>query len=333
MVSLLRMGLFGGEPLPESFSLGADDWQRLFDESRRQAVTALIYDAILMLPKSQRPPRQQLFHFTSMTQTISSDNIKREEALRKFAALVGDQLSKPTVVVKGSSLASLYPEPRHRECGDNDLYTGTATDAVEKLMSDMGIAVDSDSDPRHSAFVFDDVDFECHRTLLYHNDDPQWTPEPLDGDLCHLSPAGEAFFLAKHMEHHAVFFNTPVRLRDLVDWALLVSSPHFDYDALSELKRGSDVELFADMLTAYCHELFGVSTPAPVSLPKPLKTDDFRTLYMQCPERHRCAAVRVARRGWKYLRHWRKYKSIYGMSMFSRFYLHNVKVAIKQKFR
>jgi len=102
IVALLRHSLFGG-PMPVTLPSDGEGWQRLFDESRRQAVTALVYDALLALPKELRPPHGILFHFTSMVSTIADDNRRREQALRRFAALVEQRLSLPACVVKGSA--------------------------------------------------------------------------------------------------------------------------------------------------------------------------------------------------------------------------------------
>ena len=305
------------------------EWTELFEESRRQAVMALLYDAILTMPKDRRPPRSVLFHLMSMMQTIERDNRHREEALVAFHNEVMLPLGLPTVVVKGSSLARLYPNPLHREYGDNDLYTGTDTERLCRHLESVGVAVDR-KDPRHAAFSFHGTDFEAHSYLLYHGDDPQWGAVPLEsGGLAirHLPAEEEAFFLAKHIEHHAVFFNTPVRLRDLADWSMLLCSDGFDMGSFRELKRGSDVDRFAELLSMTCNSLFGLDIDC--RPPQGFDADDFEAMYMHCPERHRLALVRVVRRSWKYIRHGRKYRSIYGQSMFRRFYLRNIWVAIR----
>ncbi len=327
---LLRYGLFGGDCPLATEPLSEEEWSALFDESRRQAVTALAFDAILKLPRQQRPRRGVLFHFMSMTQTIETDNRRREQALSDFSAFLYDKLSLPTVVVKGTSLASYYPEPLHRECGDNDLYTGAATPAIEQLIRGMGHDVDNE-DERHAAFLFEETMFECHNRLLYHNDDPVWTTVPLSGNLMHLPAEEEAFFVAKHIEHHAVFFNEPIRLRDLVDWCRLLMSEGFDYERLNQLKKGTDVEVFADLMTAYCYALFGIRAGTETSDIKGVSPLLFKRLYMDCPERHRLAIVRVARRSWKYMRYGREFRKIYGQSMFRRFYINNVINAIRNR--
>ncbi len=332
LASLIGLGLWDVVPEASLLPKSEAEWQWLFDLSRRQAVMALLYDAVLKLPKEQRPPRQVLFHFTSVTQTIGHDNHRREEALMRFAALLQGELSLPTVVVKGSSLARLYPKPLYRECGDNDLYTGADTERIAALMEGRGIAVDR-KDPRHISFKYDGTTFECHNYLLYHNDDIQWRFVPMaGGGLLTLQPEHSAFFLAKHCEHHAVFFHNPVRLRSLADWCLLVGGEGFDYAAFCAVKQGTDVDVFADLMSCYCNSLFGVQLPFDAARlkAKGLEASDFDRLYLQCPERARLAAVRVVRRSWKYLRYGRLYRAIYGQSMFRRFYLRNVRVAIGQ---
>lgn len=332
LVSLLRYGLFGGE---EPEGLPADDggWSVLFDLARRQAVSALVYDAILKLPAGLRPPRQVLFRFYSLAQTIEDDNRRREKALSEFVALCRERLDCVPTVVKGSSLACLYGEPLHRECGDNDLLTGADTERVGAMVEGMGIAVDR-KDPRHISFSFGGTTFECHSYLLYHNDDPEWHRCAIANmqDVCGLPAEESAFFLAKHCEHHAVFFHNPVRLRTLIDWCLLLGTEGFDCAAFDRLKAGSDVEVFADLMTLYCQSLFGIVLRDGLGYleSKRLGATDFERLYMQCPERHPSALVRVARRSGKYLRFSRQYRAIYGQSMFRRFYLKNLGVAVRQ---
>ena len=331
LVSLLRFGLFGAD-IPTGLPTDDEGWQALFDLSQRQAVTALLYDAILKLPQDMRPKRKVLFHFLSMVQTIEQDNHHREEALRHYASIVDSRLSLPTVVVKGSSLSCLYPNPLHRECGDNDIYTGLHTEAVGRIFEKGGLTVDR-KDPRHISFALDSVTFECHSYLLYNNDDLDWQTEPMSDDIMRrLTKTHSAFFLAKHTEHHAVFFHNPVPLRSLIDWSLLLGSDGFDYQAFADLKRGTDVDLFADLMSLYCNSLFGLHLPCSEErlAAKGLVPDDFEHIYMYQPERAKLAAVRVARRSCKYLRYRRQYKAIYGQSMFRRFYFKNLGVALRQ---
>ena len=47
LCDILRFGFFGGDNPVERRSVDEGMWQRLFEESRKEAVTALVYDAML----------------------------------------------------------------------------------------------------------------------------------------------------------------------------------------------------------------------------------------------------------------------------------------------
>ena len=335
LCDILRFGFFGGDNPVERHSVDEGMWQRLFEESRKEAVTALLYDAILKLPPQQRPPKKILFHFTSYTSTVETDGRRRECVLKDFLGLVKDSLAVSPILVKGISLAQYYPEPLHRECGDNDLYTGDSTQAISSFFESKGLTVDR-KDPRHDTLSYHEVLFELHHYLLYRNDDIRWTGVSMslgDGStLLHLPPEQEAFFVANHIEYRTTFFNEAVRLRSLLDWSMLVTSKGFDFGELNRIKKGTDVDVFVDLLTNYCMQLFGLKGLTVPELPtdKCLTPDDFYRLFIQVPERHPWALVRVCRRTWKYLRYNRKYHALYGKSMFRRFYFKNLGVAIKQ---
>ena len=338
LVKLLRFLLFGGPNPCADRILSDEEWAALASEAKREGVTALTYDAILQLTKEQRPTRRILFQFTSRTQTIETDNTCLDNALHDLAELVYGEIGLKLTVVKGFSLARLYPNPLHRERGDNDLYTGVDTERVCEIVERMGIEVDR-LNPRHAAFKYKGSVFECHRNLLYHNDDPKWelmsqqinnsTAQQLNNStpITRLIPEQEAYFLAKHTDYHATFFNEPVRLRTLIDWHLLIDSPGFDYDRFRQIKRSSDVDIFADLMTAYSGLILGAYRVSP-SLASGCDPEDFRLLFIDCPTWHPKAIVRVLRRSWHYLRYNRKFRAVYGCSMFRRFYLRNLLRAI-----
>ena len=341
---LLRFGLFGG-PNPfetEEAAFDTDVWTALFNEAKSHAVTALLYDAIMQLPQHQRPPRILMLQLGCSVAEIEDSCRQMETAAIALSDLVTQKShsenKKVLTVVKGPAIALHYPIPNHREYSDIDLLTLGETERIGRIIEETGISVDR-SDPRHASFVFKDVVFECHNYLLYTSDEPQWNIVPFTEDKSdrlscfnRLPVEEEAFFLAKHMEHHAVFFHQNVPLRSLVDWAMLTNDPEFDFNKLDVLKRDTDVDRFVILLTLYCKSLFGLprSYGSAYTLPSGIDASDFDILYMNCPPRHHSAFVRVFRRSWHYLSHTRKYKLLYGKSMFRRFYFSNLRIAIKQ---
>lgn len=352
----LCFGLFGGSnPCDDDATpIDADGWTTLFNEAKSHAVSALLYDAIMKLPQHQRPPRTLMLQLGCSVAEIEDSCRQMEDAtiaLSDFLSResnVGISSNRqinistenvlPLTVVKGPAIAKYYPIPYHREYSDVDLLTLDKTEQISRMIETTGISVDR-SDPRHASFIFHDVIFECHNYLLYSADEPQWNIVPFTDDktdrfcgLNRLSVENEAFFLAKHIEHHAVFFHQNIPLRSLVDWVMLTNAPGFDFNKLDILKKDTDVDRFIVLLTHYCKSLFGLphSYGADYILPNGIDVSDFDKLYMNCPPRHRLAFVRVFRRSWHYLSHARKYKLLYGKSMFHRFYFSNLRIAIRQ---
>ncbi|MCR4828948.1 MAG: nucleotidyltransferase family protein [Bacteroidales bacterium] len=354
--SLLSFSLFGTtNPFDYKPQLTAAQWLELVDEAASQGVTALLYDAVQKLPEEQRPPRRELFQLTSTTMTIEQDNSRRHATLLHFATLLQQQLDITPVVVKGSSLARLYPVPLHRECGDNDIFTGVDTARVNGYARSLGVDVD-ESNFRHSYFSFHGVDFECHHRLLYREKEPQWRSIPWQTGnedfgssdsgfsdstdfsnvslLRRLVPEQEARFLAAHMEYHAVFFHQPIRLRSLIDWTLLLLSPDMDYEKLSKEMQGTELACFVHLLSRYClHRFHFDNGDIPTWQQLGMTPSDFEQLYLHIAPRHPNPIVRVSRRSLHYLRYARLYRRIYGQSMFRRFYLSNIATAVRNHLR
>ena len=338
LISLLKYHLFGGEAptLPNS----KETWADLLILSKKHGVTALVYDALEAYFKANpapKPPRETLVQLATHSSTIESDNKRRELALIHFSKRLFGEKGIKTTVIKGSSLARLYPNPLHRECGDNDIYLGSHAATADHWVMSLEIKVDT-KDPRHSSFVFENAEFENHAYLLYPprvgdtTDEPDWqtTPWPKQEALCRLIPEQEALFLASHLEHHAMFFDEELALGKILDWALLLQSGELDYHAFNLLKKGTAIDRFADLLTQYCVATFAIPAPDgynPLSQPTFLA---FPTLFLSPHPRHKAALVRVWRRGGRYLRYNKEYKEIFGESPFARFYLRNVLQALKQ---
>lgn len=330
LATILKYHLFSHcqhtPPLPEGV-----DWNVLMSEAKIQAVEALLYDAIKAMELSI--PREILFQLSSNVATIESDNRKREQALSDLAYLANKEAGLFLTVVKGSSLARLYPNPIHRECGDNDLYMGSSATSLDCLVASHGLEVDQ-KDPRHSSFIFHGVVFENHAYLLYPStpgdtsSEPEWKKESHQQNIKRLTPPYEALFVAAHMEHHAVFHNESINLRKLIDWSLLLGV--LDYEEFNKVKQGTDMERFADLLTQYCIQLFDLPAPKGYTPLSEKSLEAFPYLYLYEQKRSSWSFIRVYRRSMKYLRYSRVYKEIYGQSPFRRFYFRNVGNAIRQ---
>lgn len=316
----------------EAFSeLTVADESSLFDEMRREAVSALVGKSLTDVDVSLS--RAGLFKLAATVDSIESTQRRRERALSAFASEVKAHFGYDTVVVKGSSLSRYYPDPLLRECGDNDVYFGNKAQEINQWLIEKGVEVDM-RDPRHSTFTYQGVSFENHAYLMYPqtpgdtSKEPDWHFCRMGENLLTLCPEEEALFVAAHMEHHAVFHNECVILRQLIDWALLLQ--RVDYEKFNRVKAPSDINRFADLLTQYCISIFNIPVPQgwmPLSHKSLL---GFCPVYMTEQRRAQNAVVRVTLRSLKYLRYRSVYKEVYGVSPFKRYYLHNILQATRQ---
>lgn len=330
LTDLLRYSLFQGSQPTDAIGT---DWDALFEESKNEGVSALTLDAIGLLAKEERPSRERLLQWGSMTANIEESYNRNAQACRTLQQLFWQKYpecgERPIPVVKGLKTASSYPIPSHREFGDVDIYSANHTDKITSLMEGHGISVDN-SDKRHTSFIYLGAHFEAHRYLFYNKED-NLRLEELIATEGGLDQETHALFVAAHMERHSVFFNEGMSIKDLVDWGMMIRT--INYERFSAIKKGFEVERFADLLTLYCCQLWGLTIPngCPTMTPAHIKT--FHKMFVERSTRKHWAVARVFSRSMKYLRYNKFYKDLYGQSMFSRFYLANIQKALRQMLR
>ncbi len=236
VLNLLRSALFDFplniEPLS---ALSADDWQSVFRQSVRQGVSAIVLDVLSSSPVAASIPKALALRWISCVVNIEGRYEHQKEVGTKVAELLAAEgISAP--VLKGLALASYYPHPEHRECGDIDLYSGEKHLAVDSILAKAGADVKDDY-YIHSHITFKGVTIENHRffnqvrgsrsrkKLERHfielmNSDDAW--RFVSGTKL-LIPSADfnALFLTMHALKHFVA-EGGIRLRHLTDWAMFL---------------------------------------------------------------------------------------------------------------
>lgn len=122
LLNLLRCALFPDlKPGPFPPSIGSNVWTETFHLARKQAVAALAFAALPSLPQSILPPRELVLQWSVADSHTRSANAASNSALRSIIAFYKAQELSP-VLLKGQSLAALYPDPASRTPGDIDLW-------------------------------------------------------------------------------------------------------------------------------------------------------------------------------------------------------------------
>ncbi len=247
LLKLVKMAM-GWE---EEFSLPADiAWSEVLRLAYEQGVAAIALDGyeeyLKIVPKNEQvavSPQDKMLIIEAIgqLQLIEQNFAKHQEVVRKL----GDILHKkeiPFVIMKGFACGQYYPNPKHRECGDIDIYPGELFDECNKSLKEAGAGVD----PyyyRHSASYIDGVMIENHRVLcdlrgprrqtkelealleqyandsLKHGKTAMVDGAPVSGATFPIANFN-ALFLPWHVSAH--FMVERVTLRHLLDWALFL---------------------------------------------------------------------------------------------------------------
>lgn len=248
-----------------------DDWNRCFELALQQQVLAMTFPAMSALPKEHRPNFTLWSKWMTYAQNIAAQSKHKREVVRKMGEwLAEDGLS--TMIIKGFSLAVLYPQPELRESGDIDIYSGDDYDKINACFEKHGLNIGR-ADGHHVHINIDGVSVEHHFAL--HNSrvkngmegpaellqrlaatDRRTTSLP---GICFPNSTFTALFTAWHAHKH--FLAEKIELRHVIDWALsLKQLSDAEARTVHEVKYGSPWGRFADTLTAIALHRLQLST-------------------------------------------------------------------------
>jgi len=146
-------------------SFSEPEWEELYQVARRQAVDGIVYDAVC----------GNAALADSMPEGVATrwvvDVEDNEAGYRKMSAVIDAQRKAwekkgiEAVLLKGHSVAALYPEPSHRRCGDVDWYFPVSGDfaRANKVVRDNGLELKVDSDG--------DVSYTLSGVIVEHHKD------------------------------------------------------------------------------------------------------------------------------------------------------------------
>lgn len=274
LLSLLNNVLWGTLLTEETFEKAtSEDWTRTKILARHGGVSALVFQAVMQLPESLRPPRElRLKWGLEAENTIDRFRHQRKTALKLSAFFLKTGIR--TMILKGLGIARYYPRPELRECGDIDIWLFGQSEEGDCLIAGSSRDVDT-SNPKHSVFSFDGVLIENHRTFL--DEALYGMDRRLDKILAHIleeqacDRSGEgaaeiyfppadfnALFLIRHAAMH---FTGGISLRHTTDWTMFLDreADRIDRERVNRILRREKLEKFAGILTAIACNYLGLS--------------------------------------------------------------------------
>lgn len=258
---LLRAGLQGRERT--DFPMIAPcyiDWSSLLSLAKRQTTLLVVQDGLETLIAAQKargeelveiPPRALLKVQNLRMQTLQVHNdlnrlIVEADALLRASGIV-------SVLLKGESMAALYPHPESRNCGDIDLFVFPEDYPRAAALLSARYDTVSQTTDKHGSFRSGRYNIELHfhplilqrpwrrRHFERYTRSSLSRPERTvslpfaDGTVCVPPVTYNAIFLLGHIYHH--FIEGGIGLRQLCDWTLFVDRHYREIDPV-ELADG-----------------------------------------------------------------------------------------------
>ena len=276
---LLRIAI-GAEQV-ESFGSEGVAWQSVYALARKQGVLAIAFDGLVRLFEQDKDfakafPQSLKLQWINATFHIEN---RYDYAKSVCSELVEKWVEQgiSTLCLKGLAFSTYYPVPNHRECGDFDCYLYDDYAKGNAIAKELGAKVD-DGWYKHSEIIYRKVMIENHRfivavrngkkTKLLHNclDNiarNEARKAIFDTKIEMPSPLFNALFLNHHSLTH--FLSEGIRLRHILDWALLVEKEqdNLDWERFYALCEEFDMRAFVDCSTALAVKVFGIKITNP----------------------------------------------------------------------
>jgi len=214
------------------------DWEAIFAESRRQAVTALSANALERITDNRYlPPLPLAAKWMAEAETIRQTGRQMDEKLAALLAALADEGISP-IVLKGQTIAAFYPDPHARQCGDIDLFiTPGQRPAMDRFLSDNNMVATAHSDGSQS-FMWQGIEVELHPRIFDIHSPlslrrlSRIIPSPTQSaaKACQqannagLSPESTLLLLSAHILKHSI--GRGIGLRQLCDLAVATSEMH-----------------------------------------------------------------------------------------------------------
>lgn len=256
-LELLRAGLWEKKADESLFEERGTDWEAICRLARMQTVTGLVYDGMLTLPQELRPGKALYMRWTGEVAVIEQTN----EYLDKVAVEVFSILTKEgiaPVLLKGQGVATVYPNPKHRQCGDIDLYVGKRDyKRANEIMVSAGAQPDHKDSNKHTSFSYKRamIEIHCEAARLRwpladrrfrkftQNTPPHCNNALLSGGAITIPDSTfNAVFLFVHMFNH--FFSSGVGVRQVCDWARVLTMLHHEIDNEQVLKTAKALGIY-----------------------------------------------------------------------------------------
>ena len=268
LVALLHLCLVPTEDFDFSLFKGMSeaDWDVLFHIAVQHDVTALMGDAVKMLPKELTPPRRIVLSLASETFKFEQQYEKNVQATAELLSFF-NKAAIPTAILKGFTLAHYYPTPSHRKFNDLDIYQFGRQEEADALVSQsFNTSIDLDHS-HHTKFCLKGVTVENHYDFINQHSQKSGeryelmlkrfstegmktvsfdeAPSEVKPKYILLSPTWSAVFQLRHAAKH--FATSKLNWRIVCDWMLFSQDAAIDWNYVNRVCKEFGMERFKEV--------------------------------------------------------------------------------------
>lgn len=254
-------------------SLSDEDWNTLYEVAQLQGLTAIFFDGLDKL--STKPVGcKGLLQEKGAVSVVESELrwSSQLQLIRKLAETY-KQHGIQVLLLKGLGLSLCYPNPKHRESNDVDVYLFGKYEEGNRLAEELlggrvekfdkkedHIYVDNYSIDNHIHFVWPETEiqkeFDSYLQGLLQDDN---LSEFLDTGVCLPPPEFNFLFLLNHSYGH--FMWEGVALRQITDLACFLNKhgQDLDWDHINTQLHKFRLKKYADAILSFIQRYFGLS--------------------------------------------------------------------------
>ena len=266
------------------------DWSLLKALADRHGLAALVLDGLNSLPLNSLNAygMPQMLRLEWIGDVLQNYEGRYADYRKRIGELAGfyNQHGFKLMVLKGYGLSLNWPNPKHRPCGDIDIYAfGDYKAADEALHKELGIKIEK-GHHHHTVFEWKGYSVENHYDFVnvhygHRNEElekifkeladetnvndnlndnngstskgTEITSVLVDGERVYLpSPNLHALFLLRHCMQD--FASAEMNLRQVLDWAFFIEkhTSEIDWNWLTETIRKFNMADFFNVLNAIC---------------------------------------------------------------------------------
>ena len=229
-----------------------DEWYAIYTLAKQQTLVGVLFSAVEKLPKEQRPPRALLLKWFAAMEIIQEQNNKvNQDAVKICKEIRKDGMR--CVVLKGQGIATYYPVPSLRQCGDIDLWIeGGSKKVIDYLRTKSEVRNIFYTHAEYDAPVTTEVEVHHHPTYLYNpiylkrlnqyfNSQDELFDNNIDlpdgsGKIYIPTDEFNRYYILQHIYRH--YFGEGIGLRQLMDYYYVLTK-----DCTEESKQRT-IDLF-----------------------------------------------------------------------------------------